>query len=753
MPPASLTVVGAAAGMGRWLVVHLFSGVSWRQVTLVDVAGTQGELGQLAAGLAGPVEVVAGDGPAPACAGPGVVVLAVPPEQLAAACARLPGGVTGESTVVVVADVMVPALATARAVLGEQNVLGLHPLFERSATSTFGQTVYAVPPSAPTTPSALGHTRVTDLLRAAGIAVRVGTETAHDAAMAYVQSAAHQALVGFADLVSGAGLDLQEQLWAVRTPLFETLLALSVRVLDPSQQATIARIAATEGGRRVGRELAALDRAGDFGERITQVRDRFAATLFDTAQHVAAMAVTAAQSTREALARHLASGEVVGVRNLRRPGSLHIGRIVEVGTTEVVVRDLYVSGGRGGVLLDGPGLANRRRIGAGGRPADVRLGIGHVTVLTGAELDAELDRRLAFIRRDVRFLVPESVSGAGVLRTVSGVAGTRGHRLSSEVVRTGQRSVVVSLGIRADRDVDETTEALRVLVQHTYQWPRGLCRPVPVRAPVVRYLGPAGTFSEVAARQCATAAQLVDPVLAPLASFEEVLGGLDDRTVAVLPISSSSSGLVTRSAEAVRRCPADLLVGGVVDVSVRIDSYIKAGQSLQDLRGARLFSHPQALAQCSSFIARWRLDPVPVASTAEALVVVAESTQPAVALASADADVTQLGLKVGEREVDDIGGSITRFLILGTPGVFQPFSAEYTPTLRDIWVGGAAGGLWSLLGAQTDGAFDEVLSDGQGNALWITSRRLAPSALPSMRLLGTAPWSPRTPVVRVSPPR
>ncbi|MBP8882388.1 MAG: hypothetical protein KBG77_14950, partial [Dermatophilaceae bacterium] len=47
-------------------------------------------------------------------------------------------------------------------------------------------------------------------------------------------------------------------------------------------------------------------------------------------------------------------------------------------------------------------------------------------------------------------------------------------------------------------------------------------------------------------------------------------------------------------------------------------------------------------------------------------------------------------------------------------------------------------------------AFDEILADAEGRALWITSR--APESVspdPELRPLGRAPWSPRTPVVRV----
>ena len=56
--PRSLVVVGAAAGMGRWLTEHLFGGRPWDQVVLVDTAEMVRHLQQVGAGLADPAAVV-----------------------------------------------------------------------------------------------------------------------------------------------------------------------------------------------------------------------------------------------------------------------------------------------------------------------------------------------------------------------------------------------------------------------------------------------------------------------------------------------------------------------------------------------------------------------------------------------------------------------------------------------------------------------------------------------------------------------
>jgi hypothetical protein len=61
----------------------------------------------------------------------------------------------------------------------------------------------------------------------------------------------------------------------------------------------------------------------------------------------------------------------------------------------------------------------------------------------------------------------------------------------------------------------------------------------------------------------------------------------------------------------------------------------------------------------------------------------------------------------------------------------------------------AGGDPFQLPLASAGAAYDEILADAEGNSVLITSRQTLPSH-PHLRRLGTTPWSPRTPVVRVS---
>lgn len=62
----------------------------------------------------------------------------------------------------------------------------------------------------------------------------------------------------------------------------------------------------------------------------------------------------------------------------------------------------------------------------------------------------------------------------------------------------------------------------------------------------------------------------------------------------------------------------------------------------------------------------------------------ADAQGPALAIASSGAEADHTFVHVVEREIDDLSGSITRFLIVARPGVFGELSDGSDPTLRSI---------------------------------------------------------------------
>lgn len=755
--------------MGYWLSQHLLSTVPWDDVCLVDTPESLGLLSTrrwrfdvpvtlgASASDAGTTAFISRAGALPLDLGSAglTVLLAVPPSVLPQTCEALLPQLAADASVVTTAHHMQSALGELTARSGTRKVCGIHPLFESTARTLDGQTVYVVPSRQPGHEQS--HSWLVDAIVSAGGIVKTGSARSHDETMVVVQTMAHQTLITFADAVASSGLDAQRDVWESRTPLFEALFGLAIRVLDTHQQAAIADIQVSLDGERVAQALTEaagrLSRAvqarsvEDVAAHIQATRDFFTGSLFDTVRGTATAAVTAAQAKRADLSARRRTGELVGVRPVGRGDTIRVGRILSVSPVDVIIEELLVGIRGHAALLDGPGKQNAIRLGINGKLRRTVFGLGHIDLVAGDALDRELSQWLAHITRDVRFLVPESVAGSGVLAVVADHPGIRASQAVSEVVRTGQRSVVIRVEIRADHDVDEVVEALRSRVSTTYSWPLGLSRPLARHRREVAYLGPPGTFSEAAALQGALSVGVEEPLLTPSDSFDAVLDRAHAGSLAVLPVSSSSSGLVSRSIATLLSRPDEFVAGGVVDVAVRLDAYVSQGRRLEDLRGARIYSHPQALAQCTSFIQRWGLEPVPSDSTSRALELVAGDANGAVALAGADKG-TALDLKVAEREVDDLSGSITRFLILATDRGFGDFVGGSDPTVRSIWVSESVDHILPALDRTTP-AFDELLTDADNRCLWVTSRVVQTPLPAGAKYLGRAPWSPRTPVVRV----
>lgn len=790
-----LVVAGFARGAGPWVVEHLLRGTAWSRVEALD--GEPASAGALAVahggGGQGAAAPDASDVPALPDL-PALAVLAVPSDEVAGYAARLAGVLPPGSGVVVVTAGSMASLAAVTAVEPSWQVCGLHMLFDIYRTGPQGQTCYVVERTNP-----LGQW-VAALVERAGGVVKSGPAAVHDETMALVQALPHRMLTAFVDEVLRSDVHLEDELWAARTPLFEALLSLGVGVLDTRRENSLAAAQElpTTPAVRAGYDaaLARFDAAADAHATATHlgvVRDALTGAAYDSLRRVGANAVAAVQAKRAELALHRRTGALIGLRTVTDAGSLRVGRVVGIEPNTVTLEELLVGPPGRAALLDGPGVRNARRLGVAGRAHRTTFALGHVTLLEPTALQAELDAWLGIIHRDVRLLVPESVSGLGVLAAVAQLPQVRDAAHVDDVVRVGQRSVVLRIGIRADRDLEATVESVRAYVAGVYRWPAGVAlaheaagdaATGPTDAPAqarVHFLGPRGSFSEVAAGSVEQLVAARPRALVAEPSFDAVLAGVAAGGLGVLPVSSSASGLVWRAVEALLAAPPAAdggpTAGGMIDVAVRFDAYGRPGTFLEDLRGAVVLSHPQAIAQCGAFIRRWGLRPVPVSSTARGLEILADpglavvdgladvpgvagvlDGEPAVALGVQDRGAN-LGLVTLEREVDDLPGSITRFLVVGPAGTFGAAPGGARPTLRSVWVGsGLRAGALAATG--TEARFDELLSDGEGRFLLVTSgpgpgglagTGPAPGGEPfaeRARLLGEIPWSPRTPVVR-----
>ena len=360
--PRPLVVIGAAAGIGRWLGDHVLGSLPWSSVALVDNnAGVLRmessyvlvpEVGTATSASAGAV--------ADLLASPRtVVVLAVPLSTLAAVAAEVLPLLSEDAVVVECSHNRTRADETLRSLRSDVTIVGLHALFGVSAPRADGQTFVLCPD--PVRHEV--HRWLAEALESAGGTVNEMDSARHDEIMLIVQTASHQALLAFADVVGQSGLDLENDLWANRTPVFELLLALSTRVLAPAQEQTTGSIQAADRNGEVRGALVAAEQrlgvavsAGDHeitAAYLEQVRSHFSGGLFAKIHEAGALATSAVQSTRARVAATRRTNALVGVRTIGGNDRLHVGRVVRVTPTSFVLDDLLVgSDGRAALLVD-----------------------------------------------------------------------------------------------------------------------------------------------------------------------------------------------------------------------------------------------------------------------------------------------------------------------------------------------------------------------------------------------------------------
>ncbi len=174
------------------------------------------------------------------------------------------------------------------------------------------------------------------------------------------------------------------------------------------------------------------------------------------------------------------------------------------------------------------------------------------------------------------------------------------------------------------------------------------------------FLGPAGTFSEEAARSYSPDAELVAfPTIT--ATARAVLTG--DADEAVTPIENSLQGAVPDTLDLLIHEPG-LHVRRELAIPIVHNLMAKPGTRLSDIR--MVYSHPQALGQCQGFLQR-ELPYVEVAaalSTAAAVEQALNGPEPAAAIAPRRA-AQIYGADLLAEGIQDHSNNVTRFVVLG----------------------------------------------------------------------------------------
>jgi chorismate mutase/prephenate dehydratase len=201
------------------------------------------------------------------------------------------------------------------------------------------------------------------------------------------------------------------------------------------------------------------------------------------------------------------------------------------------------------------------------------------------------------------------------------------------------------------------------------------CRALESRQ-TIAYLGPVGTFSELAAGQFF--GQSIQGL--PCASLDEVFKSVEKGSAVfgVVPVENSSEGAVSRTLDLLLE--SSLQISGEVVLPIRHHLLTKSGT----LDGVKtVCAHAQALAQCQQWLSVHapQLQRQAVSSNAEAARMA--SQDPSIAAIAGDPAQIAYGLQIVNAQIQDDPNNRTRFVVIGKYAC-QPCGQDQTSLVLSV---------------------------------------------------------------------
>jgi len=196
-------------------------------------------------------------------------------------------------------------------------------------------------------------------------------------------------------------------------------------------------------------------------------------------------------------------------------------------------------------------------------------------------------------------------------------------------------------------------DALKVIFREILSASLSLEEPLKVAC-----LGPLATFTHLAAiRHFGSSAEFI-----PVKTIKDVFEVVHQRKAnyGVVPIENSNEGVISYTLDMF--VDSDLKVAGEIMLEINHNLVSKA-KSLKKIK--RIYSHPQALAQCRNYIEKNlpNVSLIDAPSTAKAAEMA--SKDPEAAAIASDLAAKIYDLNILERNIEDNRNNYTRFLIIG----------------------------------------------------------------------------------------
>jgi len=174
---------------------------------------------------------------------------------------------------------------------------------------------------------------------------------------------------------------------------------------------------------------------------------------------------------------------------------------------------------------------------------------------------------------------------------------------------------------------------------------------------LVGFQGEHGAWGELAVRRYAD-----DMIPIPCLEFAHVFEGVRDRELdlGMVPVENSLEGAVTEVNDIL--VDTELKIVGEIVIPVRQCLLALPGADYREIKV--VYSHPQALAQCRSFLSRNKLEPRPFYDTAGAARWLAQDRPSSTAVIASPIAAELYGLDIIKEDIGDNADNFTRFLLI-----------------------------------------------------------------------------------------
>jgi len=175
---------------------------------------------------------------------------------------------------------------------------------------------------------------------------------------------------------------------------------------------------------------------------------------------------------------------------------------------------------------------------------------------------------------------------------------------------------------------------------------------------LVAFQGEMGSYSHEACQR-----YFGDITAKPCRTLREVFKFVEKgrQVFGVVPIENSYEGSINETHDLLAASRSK--VCGEIQVRVRHCLIAKTGAKLSDLKW--VYSHPQALAQCSEYMRRHQLEGVPTYDTAGSVRLIRTMRSRKVAAIASRSSAVLYSMKIISEGIEDSDVNYTRFLVLG----------------------------------------------------------------------------------------